>query len=99
MSRHSFDTVCDGRPVQVVMGWDRPLQYVFMSVERLDEPDEYLYSNLDDEHAKNDVGYFLAKLNALGITVPASMIVEVVADRANNVGNRVVVHTMDGPPL
>jgi hypothetical protein len=62
MSRHVFDTVCDDRPVQVVLGWDRPLQTVFLTIEWCDEPSGYLYSNLDDEGARNDLAYYLDKL-------------------------------------
>ena len=43
MSHHIFQTALNGRPVTVDLGWDRPLQYVFMTVSSQDPkacPDE-----------------------------------------------------------
>jgi hypothetical protein len=47
MSQHFFETTtADGVEVTVIIGYDRPLDYVFMMVE--DPNGEMLYSNLTD---------------------------------------------------
>lgn len=62
MSQHLYPATHQGKPVFVLMGYDRPLQGFFLIVERPttppfddlppdadeDEDDRYLYSNLDD---------------------------------------------------
>lgn len=93
MSQHIFKTSKRGRTVTVLMGYDRPLDYVFCTV--LDEHDEPLYSNLDDDQAGTDlqdVEYFRPVLKKLGVLVPESMYAEVASDQANSVGNRVLIH-------
>ncbi|MFT0546963.1 hypothetical protein ACMHYO_11545 [Allopusillimonas ginsengisoli] len=105
MSRHIFSTEHQGRPVVVVIGWDRPLQYHFMTIQRMDaaedEPD-FLYSNLDEPNGTSlSLPYYRGALEQLGIAVPESMFREAEADSVNNVGNRFVSHdangTMDEP--
>ena len=100
MSQHVFTTTSKSNArVGVLIGWDRPLQQFFLVVEELDSPASeegaYLYSNLSDQEARGcrDIGYFEGKLQELGIEVPAEMLLEVAADKANNVGNRYVNHT------
>lgn len=100
MSQHHCESTHQGRPVHVVMGWDRPLQYVFLTVElegAIDEDDEpiYVYHNFNEppdqpltlEHA-------VAVLKRLDIAVPQSMISETAKDRDANVGNREVFHPL-----
>lgn len=98
MSQHSFHTAHRERPVQVLMGWDRPLSGYFLVVERLDTEDDderYLYSNLDEEISHPpSVEPFLKVLQELGIKVPPEMIEEVQADGMRNVGNKIVRHVM-----
>ena len=57
MSRHCFDTSHKGFPITVVLGWDRPMQYFFLTIEKpaelIDdamqvEDDRFLYSNLHE---------------------------------------------------
>ncbi len=73
MSQHLLNTVCQGRPVRVMLGWDRRLEYFFLLVEVLDEnwveavessiesdPNGYLYCNLDDEPMPTAVDESLA---------------------------------------
>ena len=59
MSQHSFNTTLEGRPVIVVVGYDRPLRGFFCFVEKCDadadadededeDEDEFVYSNLND---------------------------------------------------
>lgn len=90
MSQHIFTTPQDTR---VTLGYDRPLNYVFCTVE--DKEGDILYSNLDDENAgceQDDVNYYRPILDELGIKVPEQMFVEVAKDQLRRVGNRVVVH-------
>lgn len=95
MSQHVFRTMAgNGSAVKVILGYDRPLDYVFCLVE--DEHGKYLYSNLSDRHAgthQQEVDYFRPILAKLGIEVPEQMFTEVESDQANSVGNRTVVHT------
>jgi hypothetical protein len=68
MSQHILNTVCQGRPVRVMLGWDRPLQYFFLLVEALDEEwaaehdssietdvNGFVYCNLDDDSVPETV--------------------------------------------
>jgi hypothetical protein len=100
MSQHHFLTVHAQRPIRVVMGYDRALNYVFMTVERLDDAERiYLYNNRFDEEAAThcqDVYHYRDVLVDLRLTVPASMFSEVEHDRINRVGNRIVDHFADG---
>lgn len=105
MSRHMFDTQHQGRPVQVVLGWDRPLQGFFMTIEWMDlDPEKvpdheplFLFDNLEElvSHPSTLDGY-RSKLAEFGIEVPAAMFEAAEADRRFNVGNREVVHFIDG---
>jgi hypothetical protein len=52
MSQHFFHAVVEGHPVQVMMGWDRPLQGYFMSIERTDLPPVTLAESGDDAAAR-----------------------------------------------
>jgi len=99
MSRHTFETHHQGHPVEVTLGWDRPLQYFHLTVERVDtspsdEDDQrYVYCNLADPDAHGqDLDYFLMILAGLGIAIPASMIAQVRIDGEVNRGNHEVVH-------
>jgi len=73
MSQHLFNTVCQGRPVRVMLGWDRPLHDFFLFVEALDEEwveanessiesdaNGYVYCNVDDEQVPAAVDEQLA---------------------------------------
>jgi hypothetical protein len=95
MSQHVFRTTAgNGDAVTVILGYDRPLNYVFCLIE--DPRGGYPYSNLADPDAgthQQDVEYFRPILAKLGIEVPEQMFAEVEADRANRVGNRTVDHT------
>lgn len=99
MSVHLFDTEDqEGMPVQIRMGWDRPLQRSFMTVEWLSERDE------EDERPQmlsvyNKTGLILLrnKLLEFGITVPSEMFEEVSVDERFNAGNKMVRHkVIDG---
>ena len=101
MSRHSFRTQHDSQNVDVILGWDRPLQEFFLQVRAPDSVDEetmgFLYSDLDDPHARcRDLSYFSSVLTGLGIAVPAQMLTAVSEDSRVNRGNFVVEHEQDG---
>jgi hypothetical protein len=103
MSQHLYATTHESQPVTILMGWDRPLQGYFMLIERTDTKDaDYLYSNLGDPDLlhcmglPNTVHHFLDVLENLGLSVPATMLVEIGLDAANNVGNRFVRYLPDG---
>lgn len=112
MSQHIFSTAVDGKPVSVMLGWDRPLQQYFMVVEwdvefpQNDSEDclssnlfdkHYLYSNLFDKQAAGqDIEYFKEKLEALGVQVPGTMFTQACMDRRENAGNRICNYQVDG---
>lgn len=98
MSQHTIRTHnAAGQPVQVLLGFDRPLGHVFLVVEGEAANDGYLYSNLDDKNAfGRDLDYYRAKLAELNINVPESMFEQVTNDSRNNVGNRSVEYQPDG---
>ena len=103
MSQHHFATTYQGRPVNVMMGCDRPLRGFFCCVELTDaENDAYAYCNLSDAKLFPAMGlaasveYFRGVLAELDLHVPESMFTECVRDRANNVGNRFEVHDASG---
>jgi hypothetical protein len=105
MSQHYFKTTHQGRPITITLGFDRPLQGYFCTVERNDaagEDDAYLYCNLDDPTLSRHTGmaetvdYFDALLMARGFTVPRAMIAEVERDGVLNVGNRRVWYDAAG---
>lgn len=99
MSQHTYQTLYKSRPIHVTLGYDRPLDYVFMTVLLLDAADhenDVIYSNLDDPDAGtecDDVNYFRRILHDLEITVPETMFAETMRDQKKRVGNRMLNHT------
>ena len=95
MSQHIYKTSNSaGELVTILMGYDRPLDFVFCTVT--DGNDEVVYCNLDDSDAgteQQDVNYYGPLLWELGITVPESVYREVISDQQSRIGNRLVVHT------
>lgn len=94
MSQHRFRCVHQGQPIEVTIGFDRPLGYVFMTIITDDE-EQILYSNLDDDVAGihcRDVNYFRRLLQRMNITVPECMFNETLRDQIGHVGNRNVEH-------
>lgn len=86
----------EGNVVEVVLGYDRPLNYVFCTVMREGEEDAPIYSNLADDGAglhQQDVEYFRGVLVGLGIEVPERMFLEVEMDQLRRIGNRDVDYT------
>lgn len=92
MTQHYYETTCRGRPVGVVLGWDRPLHGFFMDVEYLDVlPDEeFAYSSLHESSAKahpRSLRPFLGVLHRLDITLPLAMLRAVQMDAEWDRGN------------
>jgi len=88
MSQHIFQQ----DEVEVRMGYDRPLNYVFMTVSIRGE---IAYTNLDDAEAGTecqDVDYYRDVLKGLQVEVPDEMFTEVKEDQKNRVGNRMKQH-------
>lgn len=102
MSQHFCNRSCNGQPVEVQMGWDRPLQGFYLLVEKdidlHDEPD-YLYSTINDDSLRlslgtsKEISYLIEVLKGLGIAVPEKMIERVIKDRQNNAVNRIEVYS------
>jgi hypothetical protein len=94
MSQHIVEMRnAKGDTVTVTMGYDRPLDFVFCTV--MSQQDDVIYSNLDDDDAgtlQQDVYYYRAILERLGLHVPESVFQEVASDQIGRVGNRIVVH-------
>ena len=96
MSRHSYKTDQGGKTL-VTMGWDRPLQQLFLRVERLGAKSAgVVYDSLEENPGRLSVNYFREVLRGQGVTAPESLFVEVQRDRESNAGNRVVRHRDDG---
>ncbi|MFT0546134.1 hypothetical protein ACMHYO_07220 [Allopusillimonas ginsengisoli] len=102
MSRHYFDTIHEGFPIIVLLGWDRPMNYFFLVIKKptaLIENTmkiEDLYSNLQESDPFNhDLDYYREVLRHFQILVPKSMFIEVQRDVERNIGNRVVKHQAD----
>jgi hypothetical protein len=100
MSQHFFQATLNSRPVQVVIGWDRPLQGFFMTIERLDAADdeaEVLFDNARSSlRFPRSLTVFRKKLAELGIKPPAGLFHAVTADARCGVGNRIVTHFKGG---
>lgn len=100
MSQHSYATrTSDGSEVTVILGYDRPLNYVFCTVscESKDESEDgnILYSNLADDDAGThlqEVDYYRKVLEDLGISVPDHIFTEVKIDQLERIGNRTKFH-------
>jgi len=85
-----MNTAIDGRPVEVLMGWDKPLRRYYLVIDFPDsECDVPLYSNLNDPAATRDgtLSYFVAKAKMLGLTLPTAIVARVEADAAEDLGN------------
>lgn len=95
MSQHFYNTNHNGKPISVLMGWDKPLQGFFMVIEdKTSKGDDFIYSNLEDPSLAQVGGLaqtiepFVNKLNELGIAVPIEMLECVEMDGIFNVGNK-----------
>lgn len=94
MSQHTFTSPAErnntGKPLQILCGWDRPLQYQHLTIEtQADKPaDEVIvYCNLL-ESAPLEVEDVQDRLQSFGITPPEGLLAELFQDEVQNVGNK-----------
>ena len=96
MSQHCFYTAHEKEEIQIVMGWDRPLQGYFMVIQKDFDGDIPFWSNLDHEPSHpNNLDAFLSVLDKLNIKIPLQMIDEILEDGKNNMGNKVILHSIE----
>lgn len=96
MSQHIVRSCFQGKPVSVMLGWDRPLGHYFLVIAE-EDADDPIYSNLDQPNAYDmTVEDLQAVLVDHQIDVPAVMFEQIQLDRQNRVGNRCVSYLADG---
>ena len=101
MSKHMADATHEWRPVQVSVGWDRPLQGFYLLVEYVDLADdaesEYVFPNLSQSNPfPRSLDPCRDELQGLGISIPESMFEQAQLDQHRNVVNRICVHDAAG---
>ncbi len=88
MSQHIFTD----NDLEVTAGWDRPLGYIFLFVEKPGSSKQ-VYNNLSDPdmgwYRPQDVHHYQSVLEKLGIAVPEGFWAAVNDDRIANMGNKV----------
>lgn len=101
MSRRSSQSRYQGRDVEVVAGYDRPLNTLFLQMLAAGDDSsetEVLYSSLQEPQIDwTDINVVAAKLTDLGIEVPGSLLEAVYLDQLFQVGNLVATHHIDRP--
>jgi hypothetical protein len=100
MSQHFYTTSSSSNPVEVMLGWDRPLGHFFLVVRLLlthAGADEILYSYLHQPDAFSlTLDDFREALHDMKIDVPETLFDQVAEDQLNRRGNRVVSYSADG---
>lgn len=98
MTKHVFTTKRkDGRNISVDMGWDRPLQYFFLTVFDPNAPedeDDILYATLHDRRFRASGGVrnlhdMMKLLDEQGITPPEGLEAALAEDQRLNRGNAI----------
>lgn len=78
-------------PVQVLCGWDRPLQYFFLNVEtyvpRYPQLEVSVFDNLRHGDGSMTLAEVIATLKRLGITYPEGLEAALLDQQARNAGN------------
>jgi hypothetical protein len=98
MSQHLATATLDGRPVEIVAGFDRRLGDYFLQV--IDERNDMLYTSLQEPLLDwTDIATLRGKVGELGLQLPSLMLCEVESDGLQVAGNRIVRHDADGPPV
>lgn len=98
MSQHLATATLDGRPVEIVAGFDRRLGDYFLQV--IDERNDMLYTSLQEPLLDwTDIATLRVKVADLGLQLPTQLLDEVEADGLRRAGNRIVRHLSDGPPI
>jgi hypothetical protein len=94
MSQHYFKTQNEIGSLNILIGWDKPMQGYFMVIDyEKSLSDQPLFSNLtlDIPYPKSLTSY-LVILEEHGIKIPYQLIEEVKLDGEENIGNRFVEH-------
>lgn len=101
MSQHFCRTTMGKKPVEVLMGWDRPTQGFFMEIFDLSVPkgrNDIIYSHLKERNpSPKHLDRFIEKLAELRIPVPQAMLEEIEEDQALNAGNKLRRHDLQQP--
>jgi hypothetical protein len=98
MSQHLATATLDGRPVEIVAGFDRRLGDYFLQV--IDERNDMLYTSLQEPLLDwTDIATLRTKVAELGLRLPPQLVDEVEGDGRRRAGNRIVRHQADGPPV
>lgn len=90
MSQHWLSGTINNREVEILIGWDEPLQHFFMTIDPEGEPP--IYSNLDEEpsiafsHTLQDYQVVLTNLGVSGVSLnpadPSGLYQELMNDKA-----------------
>jgi len=101
MSQHLVSTTLNEKPIEIMLGWDRPLQHFYMAPLA---PEDYF----EDDESSEAIAFFkafsalsvqatyadgTAKLKELvarlQVAIPAEVFIEVEKDGCQNIGNRI----------
>lgn len=101
MSEHYYDTLHNGRPVTVTLGWDKALECYYLDIALLDAPNGpcYLYSYIHEERPfELSLDHFRERLEGLDLAIPDRMFEEVQKQRCPTNGRdyRFFIHHADG---
>ncbi len=95
MSQYHYFIKHNNEITHVQMGWDRPLQGFFLVIEKESDLDEPFWSNLNQKVSHPKIlDPFIKVLKELKIEVPSQMLDELLLDKVNNMGNKVIVYGM-----
>jgi len=86
MSQHLFNSTIDGDNVEIQMGWDTPMQWFYMVIEKdIDDSDEPLYSNLfDNNYRVGQLEYYIELLNEWNVLIPNGLLDSINNDKINS---------------
>lgn len=111
VTQHYIKTTHVNEPVEVLIGWDRPLQRFFLVVEKsniecnddyFQDVGDYIYNNLDDKNLHDgsfqyqNLDYFKGMLANLKILVPENLWEDLLNDKKLNLGNAKTRWDLDG---
>ncbi len=99
MSQNILKTQSPTGPVEVILGWDRPLQECFCTVMPLSEEDPGDYSSFLFNPNMADANGVADELKAAGILVPSTMLDALRQDQFSNAGNLLREFALDGQLL
>ena len=101
MSRHIFEQRIEGKPYQIIIGWDRPVQQYFgMILEWMElENGESGYCSLEPcwstlylEGFRGDLETIFREIQSWGMKIPEGLLSGLVSDREGDIGNRVTYY-------